>query len=92
MQGSGIGQARHESNLEGVHRAIVVEAERRGRIRLRIPAVLGEAELWALSIGGDHAFVPDRGDEVVVTFEEGDPRRPIVLGRLRGSSEPPREA
>jgi uncharacterized protein involved in type VI secretion and phage assembly len=92
VQGSGIGQARHESNLDGVHRAVVVEAERHGRIRLRIPAVLGEEELWALSVGGKRAFVPDRGDEVVVAFEEGDPRRPIVLGLLWGSSEAPKEA
>lgn len=92
MQGSGIGHARKEPDLGRVRRAIVLEAERHGRIRLRVPAVSGADELWALSIGGNHAFVPDQGDEVVVAFEDGDPRRPIVLGRLWGTSVPPAEA
>jgi type VI secretion system secreted protein VgrG len=35
-------------------------------------------------------WVPEIGDEVVVAFEEGDPDRPIVLGRVfNGRSLPP---
>jgi uncharacterized protein involved in type VI secretion and phage assembly len=35
-------------------------------------------------------FVPDENDEVLVTFEGGDPRRPYVIGGLwNGSDTPP---
>jgi uncharacterized protein involved in type VI secretion and phage assembly len=35
-------------------------------------------------------FIPDKGDEVLVSFEGGDPRRPYVIGGLwNGKDSPP---
>ena len=36
-------------------------------------------------------FVPDVGDEVLVAFQGGDPRQPIVLGSLWSASDRPPE-
>jgi uncharacterized protein involved in type VI secretion and phage assembly len=37
-------------------------------------------------------FIPDIGDEVMVGFQNGDPRRPIVLGMLwNGQDLPPEQ-
>jgi uncharacterized protein involved in type VI secretion and phage assembly len=53
-------------------------------------------ETWArvaTMMGGNNRgswFVPDEGDEVLVAFESGDPRRPYVLGGLwNGKDKPP---
>jgi uncharacterized protein involved in type VI secretion and phage assembly len=53
-------------------------------------------ETWArvatLMAGNNRGswFVPDTGDEVLVAFEGGDPRRPYVLGGLwNGKDKPP---
>jgi uncharacterized protein involved in type VI secretion and phage assembly len=41
--------------------------------------------------GGSSAFwIPEVNDEVLVAFEQGDPNRPYVLGRLfNGEDRPP---
>ena len=40
--------------------------------------------------GVDEAFIPEVGDEVVVGFFEGDPSRPVIVGRLfNGQDLPP---
>ena len=64
------------------------DPEGAGRVRVRFP-YLGDVEsAWArlvvLMAGGGRGtfFRPEVGDEVLVAFEHGEPRRPYVLGGL----------
>jgi phage baseplate assembly protein V len=85
------------SQRNAVYGGVVVKARDSkglGRVRVSLP-VFGE-EVWArratLSAGERRGtwFVPDPGDEVLVAFEGGDPRRPIVVGALwNGAQRPP---
>jgi len=46
----------------------------------------------ALSTGSARpgaAYVPEAGDEVLVTFEHGDTRRPVVIGSLWDDKDKP---
>jgi uncharacterized protein involved in type VI secretion and phage assembly len=71
-----------------------------GRVKLVLPWApdtgSDKYEAWArvaTLMGGNNRgswFVPDQGDEVLVAFEGGDPRRPYVLGGLwNGKDKPP---
>jgi uncharacterized protein involved in type VI secretion and phage assembly len=71
-----------------------------GRVKLTLPWVpdtgTGQYEAWAriaTLMGGNNRgswFIPDVGDEVLIAFEGGDPRRPFVLGGLwNGKDAPP---
>jgi phage baseplate assembly protein gpV len=79
----------------GVYRAIVTDnrdPQARGRLRVRVPEVESNevwAELATLMAGNGYGtlFLPDKGDEVLVAFEAGDPDRPYVIGALWGSGE-----
>ena len=70
-----------------------------GRVIVQTRAPQGdEGRQWArtatLMAGPDRGtwFVPDVGDEVVVIFEQGDRRRPIVVGSLwSGRAKPPEQ-
>jgi phage baseplate assembly protein V len=90
----------------GVYPATVAEIKNDpdgiGRVRLALPWAPdtgGERyEAWgrvATLMGGNNRgswFVPDTGDEVLVAFEGGDPRRPYVLGGLwNGKDKPPED-
>ena len=73
--------------LMGVYRGMVTDAadpQRSGRVRVQVPSI-GMSSEWApvcLPPGsGAGAFVV--GSTVVVAFENGDQRFPIVLGRLK---------
>jgi len=58
----------------------------RARIKVRVPAVLGDLELWAMPCvpyAGDKVgafFLPEAGTGVWVEFEAGDPSYPIWTG------------
>ncbi|HEX6200812.1 MAG TPA: phage baseplate assembly protein V [Thermoanaerobaculia bacterium] len=87
----------------GVYPALVtdvVDPDNQGRVRVRLPwspDPSGQSyEAWArlatLMAGADRGswFVPDPGDEVLVAFEGGEPRRPYVVGALwNGKDAPP---
>jgi hypothetical protein len=75
----------------GKYRAFVFDnkdPEKRGRLRLLIPSVLGESETgWALPcfpFGGGKSYgwfaVPEKDAQVWAEFEEGDIARPIWTG------------
>lgn len=65
------------------------------RVRLTLPGMAGDDELWArlaapeAGEGRGFFFRPEPGDEVVVGFLGDDPRQPVVLGALFGSKNSP---
>lgn len=91
--------------LYGVYPAEVqdiVDPDQQGRIRVRLPwspdndgsGYEAWARLAVLMAGASRGtwFIPDAGDEVLVSFEGGDPRRPYVVGALwNGQDAPPEQ-
>lgn len=91
--------------FHGVFAAIVsdvVDPDDQGRVRVRLPWSPDPSgqryEAWArlaTMMAGDKRgtwFIPDVGDEVLVAFESGDPRRPYVLGALWNGKDAPPES
>ncbi|MEQ9504514.1 MAG: phage baseplate assembly protein V [Deltaproteobacteria bacterium] len=83
-------EAVHERRY-GKYRGFVTDnadPEKRGRLRLSVPSVLGDEETdWALPClpfggagGYGSFFVPEPGAQIWVEFEEGDVDRPIWVG------------
>jgi len=76
----------------GVYAAEVTninDPENRGRIKVRFPGVSdAEESAWArlVAVGGGtergNVFIPEVKDQVLVAFETGDPRQPVVIGGL----------
>lgn len=87
----------------GVYPAVVqdiVDPHQQGRVEVALPWALDEggepyrawARLATLAAGNERGswFIPDVGDEVLVTFEGGDPSKPYVIGALwNGQDSPP---
>jgi uncharacterized protein involved in type VI secretion and phage assembly len=78
----------------------IKDPDGQGRVLVTLPWAPdtgnGRYEVWArlaTMMGGANRgswFVPDVNDEVLVSFEGGDPRRPYVIGGLwNGSDNPP---
>lgn len=89
----------------GVYPAIVTninDPDGLGRVKVRLPwspDSEGEFyEAWAriatLMAGADRGtwFIPDVDDEVLVSFEAGDPRHPYVVGVLWNGQDAPPES
>jgi uncharacterized protein involved in type VI secretion and phage assembly len=79
----------HLSKLYGKYRGTVtdtVDSLGRGRLKVQVPQVLGESEMWALPCvpyaGKDvgFLFLPKVGTMVWIEFEAGDPSYPIWTG------------
>lgn len=68
----------------------------RGRVKVRVPAVLGDLQTWAmpcLPYAGNNVgmfAVPEVGAGVWVEFEGGDPTFPIYSGGFWADNEPPK--
>lgn len=72
------------------------DPESLGRVKVKLPAMDPAPETsWArvVTVGGGasrgYFAVPEVNDEVLVGFEGGDPRRPVVLGGLFNSKSKP---
>ena len=87
------------SERNAVYRGIVVEGrdpKGHGRVQVSLPDF--DERVWApratLDAGDGRGtwFVPAAGDEVLVAFEHGDARRPVVIGSLWSSGQRPPES
>lgn len=86
--------------MRGVVSARVVDQNdprKMGRLKIQYDwqeqGETGWARMAAPHAGGDRGFLflPEKGDEVLVAFENGDPERPIILGSLwNGVDKAPR--
>lgn len=78
------------------------DLKRLGRVQLSLPSISDIksycARVTSLTAGGDLTsqkswgmyFLPEKGDEVLVSFEHGDINKPIVVGSLwNGLARPP---
>jgi uncharacterized protein involved in type VI secretion and phage assembly len=70
-------------------RAVVVDnrdPSGKGRVKVDSPAMgTGWRSGWAPVMqpcGSSRAVIPSKGEQVLLTFEAGDPVHPIVLGRI----------
>jgi uncharacterized protein involved in type VI secretion and phage assembly len=96
-------RAAERKRLYGSYVALVTDIrdpDQQGRIKVKIPWSPDDGsesyEVWArlaTMLAGNARgswFIPDPGDEVLVMFEGGDPRRPHVIGGLwNGKDSPP---
>ncbi len=82
----------------GVARALVMDIHdpsAAGRIKVKFPWLPREPEVWApvsLPLGGNRTglwALPEIGDEVLVGFEHGDVRAPVVIGSFWNGEAPP---
>ena len=71
------------------------DPEKLGRVKLRLPQFEDQETDWARvaspMAGKDRGFFfqPNVGDEVLVAFENGDPRRAYILGALWSKVDTP---
>jgi uncharacterized protein involved in type VI secretion and phage assembly len=89
------GGSRPEARADGIQVGIVTnisDPEKLGRVRVKLPSLLGNdvESAWArvstfdAGNGRGATFLPEVDDEVLVGFEEGSLRRPVVLGSVYG--------
>ncbi|MEM7012475.1 MAG: phage baseplate assembly protein V, partial [Verrucomicrobiota bacterium] len=96
----------HGGLFFGVYPALVVDIvdpENQGRVKVKLPwspdpksGGDGGYQVWArlatMAAGNQRGswWIPDKDDEVLVSFQAGDPRHPFVVGMLwNGPDKPP---
>ena len=75
------------------------DPEKLARVKLKFPSLPGQDTSWwapLVSLGGGNErgwfFLPEIDDEMLVMFEHGDIRRPVIVGALwNGKDAPPDE-
>jgi phage baseplate assembly protein V len=87
------------SQRNAVYPATVVQSrDPRGHGRLQVSVPAFDQKVWARRatlLAGERRgtwFVPDAGDEVLVAFEGGNPRKPVVVGALWNAKDRPPES
>jgi uncharacterized protein involved in type VI secretion and phage assembly len=87
-----------EGRFFGKYRGTVVDNEdstARARLKVKVPAVMGDAAVWALPClplagpGMGAYLIPEVGAGVWVEFEAGDPSYPIWCGGFWGDNQTP---
>ncbi len=90
-----------DGRRHGVAIGVVVDTQDpdgSGRVKVRLPAFDDELAVWARVAApgagdGRGAWLPPaRGDEVVVAFQGGDVRQPVVVGALWSGKDGPPES
>jgi uncharacterized protein involved in type VI secretion and phage assembly len=88
----------HGHQVNGIIVGLVIDLddpEKIGRVRVQFPTLGDQASDWARLVtpmaGKERGLFlrPEVGDEVLVAFELGDPRRPYILGSLWSKTDPP---
>lgn len=87
--------------VNGIHLGSVTKLDgdpnKQNRIQVKLPVFGSDALVWARLVFPDAGknrgifFVPEKGDEVAVTFIDGDPAQPVILGTLYNKSNTPPE-
>ena len=87
------------SQRNAVYSATVLQSrDPRGLGRLQVSVPAFDQKVWARRatlLAGERRgtwFVPDAGDEVLVAFEGGDARKPVVVGALWNAKDRPPES
>lgn len=80
----------------------IADPDQQGRVKVKLPWSPDNNgagyNVWArctqMMAGNNRGtwFIPDVGDEVLVAFEAGDPRRPYVIGALWNGQDAPSES
>ncbi len=85
--------------VPGVHIGIVDAYEKDkdnwNRIKVKIPTLMVDKPLWArfaapyATAKSGLCMYPEKGDEVVLSFFDEDPRYPVILGSMHNPKNPP---
>jgi len=87
-----------ERTSNGIVIGLVIDLkdeENIGRVKVKYPHLEDQPSDWArlaAPMAGNKrgtVFRPEVGDEVLVAFEHGEPRRPYIIGSLWSKADPP---
>ncbi|MEW6427114.1 MAG: RHS repeat-associated core domain-containing protein [Thermodesulfobacteriota bacterium] len=74
--------------MGGTYRATVIDTQdpmNKGRVKIRMPFFCEEREAWAPVVTPyGQSATPPIGTEVIISFEGGDPDKPMVMGSIAG--------